>query len=261
MARVPIPGQDTVVGTIQQLGQQLEEITRKTLYSAVIGRGGITIDGTGGIEVTNGSGAQFYVGGGFSAPAHGDGSAQIISLIGDEAGRDRLVLWDPTVPASQTNQVFFEYDQHGTLIRSGDKNGGWATPWFSVPMYPRFKPNGAPATYNSDGYFFSTAGFTAGSNGCTSGNSYWEGRIPFVSHPRISVDGVWGGTANPTYSLLINGSSVGTYSPGTGLTVAAWGPFDISSLIGQTAVKIQIAASFGAGGVTCDCLGVYLRQT
>lgn len=265
MARIPTPNGDNVVGTVQQLAQQIDEITRKTLYSAVIGRGGIRIDSTGSIQVTNGAPGlgQFYIGGGSSANHHSDGSPQIITSIGDEAGHDRLVLWDDNNPASTTNQRFYEYDVAGRLVRTQDSNGGWATPWFSVPMFPRFKPNGAPGTYNADGYYYSSgfAQFTAGSNNCTSGLNYWEGRIPFVSHPRISVDGVWGGSANPTYTLVVNGSSVGTYSPGTGIVVGTWGPFDISSLLTQKAVQVQITVSFGGGTVACDCLGVYLRQT
>lgn len=270
MAKTPMTGAngglfDGVTGSIQQLQQQLNELSRKTLYSAVIGRGGIKIDSSGSIQVTNGAPGlgQFYIGGGSSANHHSDGSPQIITAIGDEAGHDRLVLWDDNTPATTTNQRFYEYDVAGRLVRTQDSNGGWATPWFSVPMYPRFKPNGAPATYNADGYYFPSgiAEFTAGSNNCVSGNDYWEGRIPFVSHPRISVDGVWGGSSNPTYSLLLNGTSVGTYSPGTGVTTAAWGPFDITPYLTNTQVKIQIAVTFGAGLVVCDCLGVYLRQT
>jgi hypothetical protein len=253
------------VGTVQQLAQQINEITRKTLYSAVIGRGGIQIDSSGSLKVTNGvSGlGQFYIGGGSTAPAHADGSSQIITNIGDEAGRDRLILWDDNTPASTTNQRFYEYDVGGRLIRTQDSNGGWATPWFSVPMYTRFHPNGGPGSYNSDGFYYSGgfAQFTAGSNNCISGQDYWEGRIPFVSHPRISVDGVWGGSANPTYTLYLNGSSVGSYSPGTGVTATSWGPFDITSLLTKKAVSVQIKISFGAGVVAADCLGVYLRQT
>lgn len=264
MARVP--GPNNVVATIQQLGQNLEEITRKTLYSAVIGRGGIKIDSTGSIQVTNGAPGlgQFYIGGGSSANHHSDGSPQIITSIGDESGKDRLVLWDDSNPASPTNQRFYEYDVAGRLVRTQDKNGGWATPWFSVPMYPRFVPNGQPASYSSNGWGYGYASLSTSGNGVSSGMVIWEGRIPFVSHPRIAVDGVWGnasGSVAPTYSLLVAGSSVGSFTP-SALTTQSWGPFDISSRLTNTAVQVQITVSYtGTGAFAADCLGVYLRQT
>lgn len=266
MARVP--GGDDLVGTVQQLAQQIQEITRKTLYSAVIGRGGIKIDSSGSIQVTNGAAGlgQFYIGGGSSANHHSDGSPQIITSIGDEAGHDRLVLWDDNTPASEDNQRFYEYDVDGRLVRTQDSNGGWAAPWFSVPMYPRFVPNGQPGSYSANGWGFGYSNLSTAGNGVSSGMVIWEGRIPFVSHPRIQVDGVWGqasGTAVPTYSLKVGGTTLGSYAP-VSLTTGTWttGPFDISSLLTNTAVQVQITASWtGSGAIATDCLGVYLRQT
>lgn len=261
MAKTPLTGAngglfDGVTGSIQQLQQQMNELSRKTLYSAVIGRGGIKIDGTGGIQVSNGHGAQFYVGGGFTAPAHSDGSPQIITLVGDETGQDRLVLYDENTPGSVSNQRWHEWDQGGRLVRSQDTAGGWATPWFSVPMYAYIAMGAGAFQYMN----VQSASFL-------SGTVLSEGRIPFVSHPKIAVDGIWGiasGAGNATYSLNVNGSSVGTWTAisGAGVGASSQGPWDISALLTQKQVSVTISVTYTAAcTIALNLFNCYLRQT
>lgn len=258
---------DTITAAIRTMKQQVDEATRQTLYSAVIGQGGLKITGSGGIQVTNGavgSLGQFYTGGGSSANRHADGTPQIVTSIGDESGRSRLVLFDENVPASPTNQRIHEWDQLGNLVRSQDNNGGWAEPWFGVTMRPAFVPNGGPTSYSSNSYGFSYWNFATAGNGIGNGNVFWEGRIPYVSHPRLSLDGTWGQAAGSltaiTYTLTV-GSLTFSWS-GTTLVTASEGPFDISSLLRQKQVPIKLAVSWtGSGSIAADVLGCYLRQT
>jgi hypothetical protein len=258
-----VPGQDKdpLVARVEALERSLAAVANKTLYSASIGRGGITINGTGGIDVTNGVGSQFFVGGGSSAAHHADGSPQIVTIIGDELGRDRLVLWDPANPSSTSNQQIYEYDAFGNITRTQDVNGGWATPWFNVPMYPRFTPPQNATDTNGTVYAYATVNTAV--SGIAQGQQLWEGRIPTVSHPRIAIDGTWGqasGTVVPTYKLAVGGTVVGTFSPA--FTTSAQGPWDISAFLGQIQVPVTLTVTWtGSGAIAADVLGCYLRQT
>lgn len=193
-----------------------------------------------------------------------DGSPQVGTVLIDDAGHWRLVLADVENPSAAGRQVLIYYDQEANIVFSGDEHGGLATPWLSVPMYPRFVPNGQPTSYSANGWGFGYSNLSTSGNGVTSGMVIWEGRIPFVSHPWIQVDGVWGtasGTAAPTYNLVIAGIPVATFTPGS-LTNGTWGLTDISATLAQHAVQVQITASWtGSGAIATDCLGVYLRQT
>lgn len=248
---------------LERLQTAINKLTGKNLQSANIGSGGITIDGTGGITVNPAAGGlgQFYVGGGSNVHPHADGTPQIITSIGDELGRDRLTLYDENNPAVEGNQRWHEWDVNGNLVRSQDINGGWATPWFNVPLYPRFTPpQNSPDT---SGSLYGYATVSTSTPGIVQGQQLWEGRIPFGSHPQIAIDGTWGpasGSVVPTYSLNVGGSSVGTWSPAFG--PAAFGPWNIASLLGHTQIPVNITVTWtGTGLIAADVVGCYLRQS
>lgn len=261
---VPGDNRDPLVQRVAALEKALAAVANKTLYSANIGTGGLTVNGTGGVKVgSGGTGGlgNFYTGGGSTAPQHADGSPQVISAFGDENGQDRLVLWDSETPSSPARQRWYEWDVAGRLTRSQDINGGWATPWFGVPLYPRFTPpQNSPDT---SGSVYGYATISTSTPGIAQGQELWEGRIPFVSHPQIAIDGTWGpasGSVVPTYSLNVNGSSVGTWTPGYG--PAAFGPWNIASLLTFTQIPVTITVTWtGSGLIAADVLGCYLRQT
>jgi hypothetical protein len=201
-------------------------------------------------------------------PHYTDGTPMRFFEVNDDAGNVRLAVWDISDAdgsAVHGRQQVLEYDINGNLVRSQDLHGGWAEPWFAVPMRPAFIPNGAPASYSSNGYGFSYWNFSTTGNGIASGNVFWEGRIPYVSHPRLSIDGTWGQAAGSltaiTYSLTVGSLPAFTWS-GTPLVTSAEGPFDISTLIRSTDVAIKLAVSWtGSGSVAADVLGCFLRQT
>lgn len=248
---------------LKRLQTAIDKLGGKNLQSANIGSGGITIDGTGGIEVNKAAGnlGSFYVGGGSSANPHADGSPQIVTVIGDELGRDRFALYDENSPASKGNQRIHEWDVAQRLVRSQDINGGWATPWFNVPLYPRFTP--AQNSPDTNGTVYGYATVSTSAPGIVQGQELWEGRLAFVSHPRIAIDGTWGpasGTVVPTYSLNVNGSSVGTWSPSFG--PASFGPWSIAGLLADTQIAVNITVTWtGTGVMAADVVGCYLRQT
>lgn len=199
---------------------------------------------------------------------HSDGSPQRVPLMTDEQGNWRAAIWDPNTPSTQATQQWWMWDHLGNQFLTGDKNGGWATPWLQVPMYPRFQA-ATSVTPSTTGTPYGYASISTSASGMAQNQLLWEGRIPYVSHPRISVDGVWGpasGTVVPTYTLKVSGSSVGTWSYTTLTTgaqpVAPINSWDISSLLGRTQIQVQITVAWTSTGViAADVLGVYLRQT
>lgn len=250
------------VDEVRRLDAKIDAVARKTLYSASIGAGGLKISNSGSMSVEDAAGVtEFYIGGGLGS-AHADGTPQQVTVVADENNHWRLALWDPSNPASKTNQQLYMWDAEGNQVFTTDNNGGWATPWLNVPMYPRFTPPQNSTDTNGTVYDYATISTSAPN--IAQGQMLWEGRIPYVTHPRITVDGTWGqagGSVVPTYTLSVGGSTVGSWSP-SGLVTSQVGPWDISSLLNKTAVQVAVTVSWSSSGViAADLLSVYLRQT
>jgi hypothetical protein len=192
-----------------------------------------------------------------------DPSSFLVMFVGRDGNGDQVFqLWRPGGQAILVTQkditsgrLFFAFrDYLGHILMSDDvQTGGLARPWLPVPMYPLFSVDA-----NSI-YFY----LTVQAASIASETVLWEGRIPLVSHPRISIDGVWGqatGSNTPTYKLYVGGVNVGTWTPGFGTGVH--GPFDISSQLDSTDVVVQLKASAtGTGKVAAQVLGCYMRQS
>lgn len=257
---VPQPN-DRLEQRIKALEDLIAEMNRKTLYSASISEGGLDIRGKGGLSAGSETSTQFYVGGGSGSP-HADGTPQMMTVIRDEQGRARMAVWDPANPSSPTGQQTYLWDADGHIILTTDVNGGLAEPWFSVPMYPRFQ-SATTQVPSADGTVYAYASVSTTGSGIAQSQLLWEGRIPSVSHPWISIDGVWGqasGAVAPTYTLKVGGTAVGSFSPG--FSASAQGPYDISSRLGQKQVPVSLSVAWtGDGLIACDVVGCYLRQT
>ena len=184
------------------------------------------------------------------------GAPQVGTVLLDDAGHWRLALVDLESPSTPGRQVLVYWDQSTRIVFSGDEQGGLATPWLSVPMTPKFTP---PA--NSVFQYFSIG---TSASGMAQGVQLAEGRIPFVSHPRLTIDGMWGqasGTAVPTYSLQVGSLPPLTWSQ-TAVLASQQGPIDVSSLLTQTGVPVSLTVTWtGSGAIACHPYGCYLRQS
>ena len=192
-------------------------------------------------------------------PHYADGTPMRFFEVNDDAGNVRLAVWDISDAdgaAVHGHQQVLEWDINGLLVRSQDLHGGWAEPWFAVPMTPKFTP---PA---NTAFAYSSIGTTA--SGMSQGVQLAEGRIPYVSHPRLSIDGVWGqasGTVVPTYSLTVGALPAFTWSQ-TGIAPTQQGPIDVSTLLRSTGVTVSLTVTWtGSGSIACHPFGCYLRQS
>ena len=238
-----------LISQVAQLRQDMDTLRRMVgLSSATITKGGLTIKGGAFFEMD-------------------DAAGNLVVYIGpDGTGAQIFQLWHPgggTILATQKDVASGRYftairDYLGHIIFADDvQTGGMAFPYLAVPLYPMFTTNvaaGSVVGYN-----------TFNASAITSETTLWEGRIPLGSHPRISIDGVWGqgsGANNTTFRLYVAGTAVGSWIENGTLEVARKGPYDISSTFGSESIQVQLrAVSSGTGVVAAQVFGCYLRQT
>ena len=251
---VATPQPDDLAAQLEALTRRLDEMDRKTLYSAQISGGGLTIKG-GFIRMLDDAGQErVYIGPStYSMPP---GQTQPVFWVRDATGAVRMGMFDSE--PSGYEPTFWTFDDSGHVAFTTDKNGGVAEPWVYVPMYPKFIPTSFPNATNTDPCLTVTA---------CNGGVIWEGRIGKVSHPFIQFDmttgRVTGVSGSPTYTFWVNGVQEGTFS-GTAYGANLSGPYDISNLIGQTNISVQVkvtATGTGTDLISCGMLGVALRQT
>lgn len=238
-----------VLDQIADLRRQIADLRGAVgLSSATISRGGLTIKNNAFFEMD-------------------DASGNLVVYIGpDGSGNQIFQLWRPGGQAILATQLdvssgrYFTaiHDWLGHQIFADDvQTGGLARPYLAVPMYPLFTTNVAAGSVVG----YNTVNVTA----ITSETTLWEGRIPYGSHPRISIDGVWGqgsGSNNTTFKLYVGGVAVGTWTENGVIEVARKGPFDISAVFGNESVQVQLkATSSGTGVVGAQVFGCHLRQS
>jgi hypothetical protein len=183
-----------------------------------------------------------------------DGSPQWMTVIRDYGNVARFAVYDPEPIIDGFQQATYMWDHLGGILFTSDKNGGIAEPWLPVVMYPKFSPPSGLYSYRArpvDG----------------TERSLWEGRIGYLSHPRIQVDGVWGpasGTNTTRYKLKMNGTIVGQWDV-AGLSLNVQGPFDttVGAALRSTNVGIELTAQTlsGTGDYACQVWACYQRQT
>lgn len=250
---VATPQPDDIASQIDALVRRLDEMDRKTLYSAQISQGGLTVKG-GFIRLVDDAGQErVYIGP--SSTSMPPGQTQPVFMIRDQSGALRLAMYDNSAGYEPTVWI---YDDAGHVAFTTDQNGGVAEPWIYVPMYQRFIPTNFTNATNTDPCLPVSA---------CNGGVIWEGRIGKVSHPFIQFDvvcgRVTGASGSPTYTFWVDGTQVGSFS-GTTYQGQLLGPFNISSLIGQTNRSVQVKVSATGTGtdlIACGMLGVSLRQT
>lgn len=250
--------------------QQLRSARR--LESATIGEGGLTVKGAGGITMKSGGdilvedgGDIRILDGGELHVIHPDGNPLLHVRKSFGTGAYEIAIRrEANEPAFaiQTQpdgtQYWSLWDRSGRLIVSDDANSGHglARPWLPVPLAMKFVPDTAQGTP------YSYAVIDSGQ--ITAQTQLWEGRVS-ISHPKITVDGVWGrgsGNVNTTYRLKVNGTTIGSWNE-TGLSVGQRGPFDTTDLVGTdwATIEITCVATSGSGAVACQVLSSYLRQS
>jgi hypothetical protein len=252
---VATPQPDDISAQVSNLQRQIDEMNRKTLYSASIEEGGLTIKG-GFLRLLDDSGQErVFIG--QSPFAQDTGDTQPVFWVRDDTGKIRLGVFDAE-PGPTYKPTFWTFDDNQRVAFTTDQSGGVAEPWVPVPMYMKFIPNSFVNATNTDP--------TLPVSACN-GGVIWNGRIGKVSHPRIQFDmitgRVTGGSGSPTYTFWVNGSQVGTFS-GTGYGSNLVGPFDISSILTATNVIVEVKVSATGTGtdlIACGMNGVWLRQT
>lgn len=230
---------------IALLRRELEELQRRTLYSAAIGAGGLRIHNGGSITMESAAGVQvLYVG-------PDSNGVQTLQLRRDNGS---LVMGLYT---NGTQQYWALYDRTGTAWVADDSvtGTGLARPWLSISLYKLFDSGvAAPYAYSN-----------LPASQITTETTLWSGRIPLVSHPRVEVDGIWGqasGANNTTFRLKVQGVTVGTWTQNATFAVARRGPYDVTPYINNSFAGIEVTAvSTGTGNVACQVLGCALRQS
>lgn len=251
------PGDNAdLLGQLGQLRAELAELRRRTAYSETISKGGLTVQGGGFVKVIDEFGVtRLY----FGKQTYGGGDQVVFNLL-DQNGHSRFGLYDFNMLDGYAPAVLI-FDHLNHVAFSTDQNGGVAEPHVPVPMLQRFRDSSPTDTANSDP--------TLPVSALVSATVCFEGRISKASHPRIGIDGSWGrvtgSSGTPTYSLWINGVQV----TGASWTQTAYGPtyqgpWDVSALLGQTNLSVQLKVS--ATGTGTDRVAVapyacYLRQT
>ncbi len=248
----PLPASNaSIEDRLARIEQLLREIPRKTLYSASIGAGGLTISDDGTLRMVDVNGIErFKIG----TTSGFEGFEQPVLYVRDANGKLRIAMYDPLPVSDGYQPVFWVFDHVDHVAFTTDKNGGVAEPWIPAVLYPRW-------TMAAGIYGYRTIDATT----ITAETQLWEGRLGKVSHPRIQIDGSWGqasGSNSTTYRLKVNGTTVGSWTVGGGLNVSVRGPYDIASLVGTSNVVVELTVqATGTGLVACDVVACYLRQT
>lgn len=210
----------------------------------------------GAFSVRNSAGVVTLFSGPSPTVTNPDGSPQWVTYINDAAGGARFAFYDPFPLTDGFIQVLWEWDHIGNLIRTTDKNGGWAEPWFSFFMYPKFEQ------VDSGVFGFMSTPVNVAEQ------TLWEGRIGYVSHPYIGAD-LQGGSATGTnttrYRLKVNGTTAQTWDVvggaffGGAVSVLGVGGVAIGSR--NVGVSLTAQSLSGTGTYTCQVWGMHMRQT
>lgn len=239
----------------RDIERQLREIRdRVGNVSGFIGQGGLQIGDGGSLKMTDAAGPPpnvlFYIG-----PDPNNPARQLLEIRRENGV---LIMRTFYLPGGQV--VWALHDRTGRLIFSDDgiSGQGVAEPWIPVPMYPRAFPNAFLDSTDTD--------LTLPASAC-SGGTVWEGRIGKPSHPKLHLDMVCGRvtgvSGTPTYSLVVSGTTLDTWSATTYAPLTR-GPLDITPYMGQIGTIIQVkisAAGTGTDRVALGMLGVWQRQS
>lgn len=138
---------------------------------------------------------------------------------------------------------------------------GLALPYVNVELVPYWTGNQS-ATPGTSGYRTVTASIVAAAPVLC-----YEGRLGYVSHPALSIDGIWGratgtGAEVITYTLVVAGTTVGSWNE-TAL-IEERHTFDVSDFVAQKDLPVQLLMKSSISNtdtLACHPLGCFLRQT
>lgn len=222
-----------------------EQFKKVGLSSARIDTGGLTLTNDAFFRMVDDLGVEIV----YFGP---DELGRQIIRIRREGGSD--IFWTGFTLAGNQFWRLTDRFTNRELFSDDTENGGIARPWLSVPMFALFSM-AASSVYAYMNVPIATI---------ASETLLWEGRIPLVSHPRLSISGIWGqaaGTNTSTYNLYVGGTLVGTWNS-TSLENGSHGPFDIDAKLDQSNTVVQLkAVASGTGLVAAQVLGCWLRQT
>jgi hypothetical protein len=231
--------------TILALQRELRTLRdRVGNISAYIGQGGLTIGDSGALRMVDTNGVEIVY---FGPDSQG---RQVLRIRRDGGS---TVLY--TQFTSYGTQYWRLTDRFTRELFSDDTvSGGMARPYLPVPLYPKFSM-AASSTFS-----YMNLAVTS----LVAETTLWEGRIALVSHPFLSVAGIWGaasGTNSTIYRVRVNGTEVGTWTS-TALENASKGPFSITTWLGLQDVPVTITAiGTGTGLVACQPYHLTQRQT
>lgn len=183
------------------------------------------------------------------------GAPQWVTWLKDAQGNTRWEFWDPFPLVDGYIQVLFEWDHLGNVLRTSDRNGGWAEPWLSFIMYPLFAPPAGTFSY-------------MGTAVNVAEQTLWEGRIGYVTHPYVGIDiqgGASSGVNTTRYRLKVNGATINTWDVsglsyfGTPASIIGAGGVTIGSR--NVGVTLTAQSLSGSGSYACQIYGTYMRQT
>lgn len=256
VASGPVPKLDDLLARIQQLERRLAEQDRKTLYSASISEGGLIIQDGGFLKTRALNGFTLLFAGPYDPEFNRpDGTPQSGVALYDDNAQARFLIWDPfPLDAEGYQQAIYMYDHLGQKVFTTDVLGGIAEPWFDIPMYALQSMTAGTYGYMS-------------LNAATSERAIWEGRIGYVSHPKLQIDGVWGtssGSGTHTYRIKIDGVTRSTTAVST-LSVQTLNDIDLAALdyIGEhnVAVQVTVQSSNATSVVATQLLGCAQKQS
>ncbi|HJT02054.1 MAG TPA: hypothetical protein VJ757_00280, partial [Pseudonocardiaceae bacterium] len=172
------------------------------------------------------------------------------------------LMFSSDAASSTEDSSFRQYwsltDAQGNIIVSDDAYTGLglALPWIPIVMYPKFTTTAVKYGY-----------LTIDNGQIHTESTVWEGRIPLVIQPYLTVDGTWGigsgSSTAPTYKLKIGGTTVDTWSE-SGLGAYQRGPIDIRPWFGWHFAKIEITVVVPTGSgaqIAAQVLGCTMRQS
>jgi hypothetical protein len=152
-----------------------------------------------------------------------------------------------TVAMLKTRTSYF------VLGRVVAQDTGFVNPQFPLVLYPQFVPPGTPGN----------AEFFRGNATVTTN---WAG-MAIVAHPKIVVNGLfgaWTGTNTTTYSLRVDGNTVGSWTVSTAIGPLTLGPFDVSNHIGtigvygdRNAIEVTTSTTTGTGTYLFQLYGCF----
>lgn len=258
-----------IMRRLRNLERTMRELSSgRRLESSSVGTGGLRIHSGGNALIEDGGGLTVTGGGDITIDGgefrvyHPSGTEMMLIFKGVQDQYQIYIRRDDgssvmqLLPHGTSGKQFWVFhDISGSAVLSDDAEAGvgLARPWLAVQMHPMLsEPTGV--------YSYRYVDVTD----ISSKTRLWRGRA-YVSHPRITIDGVWGqasGSNTTTYTLEVSGVQVGSWTEGGGLITGQRGPFDVSDLVGDEFSPVELFANAsGSGLVACQVLGCYLRQS